>query len=98
LVSTIKKVKSINPGLKIAGILRTMHDPRNNLANDVSAQLEQHFKDKVFKTIVPRNVTVAEAPSHGLPVILYDAKSRGAQAYLALGKEVRALLRSGQSD
>ncbi len=93
LVSTVKQVRTgINPELKIAGILRTMHDPRNNLANDVSAQLEKHFKKKLFQTIIPRNVTVAEAPSYGLPVILYDAKSRGARAYLALGKEVLALL------
>ena len=72
----------------IEGLLRTMFDPRNNLANDVSNQLVQHFGDKVYRTIIPRNVRLAEAPSHGLPVMLYDAQSSGAKAYLALAGEV----------
>lgn len=89
LVDTINKIKRvINPKLEIDGLLRTMYDPRNNLANDVSAQLIQHFGDKVYRSIVPRNVRLAEAPSHGLPVMLYDAQSAGAKAYLALAGEV----------
>ena len=89
LVDTINKIKRvINPHLEIEGLLRTMFDPRNNLANDVSAQLLEHFKDKVYRTIIPRNVRLAEAPSHGLPVMLYDAQSSGAKAYLALAGEV----------
>jgi chromosome partitioning protein len=89
LVRTIDQVRTArNPRLGIIGILRTMHDPRNNLANEVSAQLIAHFGDKVFRTIVPRNVRVAEAPSHGLPVLRYDRASRGAIAYLALASEL----------
>ena len=89
LVDTVNKIKRvINPKLEIDGLLRTMYDPRNNLANDVSAQLLQHFGDKVYRSIVPRNVRLAEAPSHGLPVMLYDAQSAGAKAYLALAGEV----------
>ena len=89
LVRTIEQVRNArNPRLGILGILRTMHDPRNNLANEVSAQLISHFGDKVFRTIVPRNVRVAEAPSHGLPVLRYDRASRGAIAYLALASEL----------
>ncbi|TXH04726.1 MAG: ParA family protein [Nevskiaceae bacterium] len=89
LVDTINKIKRvINPRLEVEGVLRTMFDPRNNLANDVSAQLVQHFGDKVYRTIVPRNVRLAEAPSHGLPVMIYDAQSSGAKAYLALAGEV----------
>lgn len=89
LASTIDQVRAArNPGLGILGILRTMHDPRNNLANEVSAQLISHFSDKVFRTIVPRNVRVAEAPSHGQPVLRYDRASRGALAYLALASEL----------
>ena len=89
LVDTINKIKRvINPKLEIDGLLRTMYDPRNNLANDVSDQLIQHFGDKVYRSIVPRNVRLAEAPSHGLPVMLYDAQSAGAKAYLALAGEV----------
>ena len=88
LVGTIDQVRNArNPKLKILGILRTMHDPRNNLANEVSAQLIAHFGDKVFRTIVPRNVRMAEAPSHGLPILRYDRASRGAIAYLALASE-----------
>jgi chromosome partitioning protein len=91
LVDTIKKVKATaNPRLRVSGILRTMHDPRNNLANDVSAQLVHHFGDKVFQSLIPRNIRVAEAPSHGLPVLLYDKNSRGAIAYLDLARELLA--------
>ncbi|NKF20775.1 ParA family protein [Solimonas marina] len=89
LMDTVQKIKRvINPRLEIEGLLRTMFDPRNNLANDVSGQLTQHFGDKVYRTLVPRNVRLAEAPSHGLPVMLYDANSSGAKAYLALAGEV----------
>lgn len=89
LVDTVSKIKRvINPKLEVEGLLRTMFDPRNNLANDVSNQLIQHFGDKVYRTLVPRNVRLAEAPSHGLPVMLYDAASSGAKAYLALAGEV----------
>jgi len=88
LLRTIKKIKAgRNPKLKIEGIVRTMHDPRNNLTNDVSAQLIQHFNDQVYRTIIPRNVRVAEAPSHGQPVLLYDKASRGAVSYMALACE-----------
>ncbi|MGH8504865.1 MAG: ParA family protein [Stenotrophobium sp.] len=89
LMDTIEKIRRvINPRLEIEGLLRTMFDPRNNLANEVSAQLLEHFGDKVYRTIVPRNVRLAEAPSHGMPVMLYDAQSTGAKAYLALAGEV----------
>lgn len=89
LIDTVQKIKRvINPKLEIEGLLRTMFDPRNNLANDVSGQLTQHFGDKVYRTLVPRNVRLAEAPSHGLPVMVYDASSSGAKAYLALAGEV----------
>jgi chromosome partitioning protein len=89
LMNTIEKIKgALNPHLEIGGVLRTMFDPRNGLANDVSAQLEAHFGDKVFRTMIPRNVRLAEAPSHGLPVITYDDKSRGALAYLTLAGEI----------
>jgi chromosome partitioning protein len=89
LVSTIKAVKQrLNPELEIEGLLRTMYDVRNNLGNEVSAQLTKHFGDKVYRTIVPRNVRLAEAPSHGLPISMYDRESRGAIAYLGLAGEV----------
>ena len=89
LVSTIQQIKSgSNPKLEIGGILRTMFDPRNNLANEVSAQLLQHFPDKVYRTIIPRNVRLAEAPSFGKPALHYDKESRGALAYLALAGEM----------
>ena len=89
LTQTIERIRmSANPDLKIEGLLRTMFDPRNNLANDVSAQLTSHFGESVYRTIIPRNVTLAEAPSHGLPVLLYDKRSRGALAYLALAGEM----------
>jgi chromosome partitioning protein len=89
LVDTIEQIKAgPNPELQIAGILRTMFDPRNNLANEVSAQLIEHFRDKVFRTVIPRNVRLAEAPSHGKPALHYDRESRGALAYLALAGEM----------
>jgi len=88
LLDTIESVRaSINPELEIEGLLRTMYDARNNLSNDVSAQLQEHFGDRVYRTIIPRNVRLAEAPSHGLPVLRYDKGSRGATAYLALAGE-----------
>ncbi len=89
LVATIERVhESLNPQLEIAGLLRTMFDPRNSLANEVSAQLLKHFGDKLYNTIIPRNVRLAEAPSYGKPVISYDLQSKGAQAYLALAGEL----------
>jgi chromosome partitioning protein len=89
LVSTIEQIKAgPNPELEIEGILRTMFDPRNNLANEVSAQLIEHFKEKVFRTIIPRNIRLAEAPSFGKPALHYDRESRGALAYLALAGEM----------
>ena len=89
LMDTIEQVRSsVNPNLEIEGLLRTMFDTRNTLSNDVSAQLIEHFGDKVYRTIVPRNVRLAEAPSHGLPALLYEKTSRGALAYLALAGEM----------
>jgi chromosome partitioning protein len=89
LLNTIEKIKAVlNPQLEIDGLLRTMYDPRIALANQVSSQLTDHFGDKVYRTIIPRNVRLAEAPSHGLPVLEYDAKSRGAVCYLALAGEL----------
>jgi chromosome partitioning protein len=89
LLNTIRKVReTLNPPLQIEGLLRTMFDPRNKLDNEVSAQLKEHFGDKLYRTIIPRNVRLAEAPSHGKPVIAYDQQSKGAQAYLALAGEM----------
>jgi chromosome partitioning protein len=89
LLSTIEQIKdAANPELAIEGILRTMFDPRNNLATEVSAQLLMHFGDKVFRTIIPRNIRLAEAPSFGVPVLFHDKDSRGALAYLALAGEM----------
>ncbi len=89
LLDTLEKIRKIlNPKLRVEGLLRTMFDPRNNLSNQVSAQLVKHFGDKVYSTIIPRNVRLAEAPSHGLPALLYDKNSSGALAYLALASEV----------
>ena len=91
LVATIKRVRAnLNPELEIAGLLRTMYDPRNTLSQQVSQQLEDHFKDKVYRTLVPRNVRLAEAPSYGVPAVLWDAASKGAQAYVALADEILA--------
>ena len=89
LLNTIKAVKTrLNPKLKLEGILRTMFDLRNNLGNDVSNQLVKHFGDKVFRTVVPRNVRLAEAPSYGVPGVLFDRAAKGAQAYLAFAAEM----------
>ncbi|MCC6619527.1 MAG: ParA family protein [Chloroflexi bacterium] len=89
LVNTIKRVRAyLNPGLEIEGLLRTMYDPRNTLSQQVSSQLLQHFGDKVYRTVIPRNVRLAEAPSHGVPVLEFDKTSKGAQAYLALAGEM----------
>ncbi len=89
LLNTVEKIrKFLNPDLKIEGLLRTMFDPRNNLANQVSAQLLEHFGEKVYRTVIPRNIRLAEAPSHGLPALLYDKSSSGAVAYLALAGEM----------
>jgi len=94
LLNTIEEIKgSVNPNLEIEGLLRTMYDPRNNLSTDVSGQLILHFGDKVYRTVIPRNVRLAEAPSHGVPALQYDRTSRGAVAYLALAGEI--LRRSG---
>lgn len=88
LLETIEKIRDLlNPDLRVEGLLRTMYDPRNNLATQVSAQLIKYFGDRVYSTVVPRNVRLAEAPSHGLPALLYDKKSSGALAYLALAGE-----------
>lgn len=88
LMSTIERIKQINPELEIDGLLRTMYDPRASLTTDVSAQLINHFGDKVYGTVIPRNIRLAEAPSYGIPVLCYDKTSRGAVAYLALAGEV----------
>jgi chromosome partitioning protein len=89
LVNTIRKVRvSLNPELEIEGLLRTMYDPRNALAQQVSEQLLEHFGDKVYRTMIPRNVRLAEAPSYGMPVLYHDKLSKGTQAYLALAGEL----------
>lgn len=89
LLDTIEGVKEhLNPNIEVTGILRTMFDPRTSLTNDVSNQLHNHFGPKVFRTVVPRNVRLAEAPSHGMPAMYYDKQSSGAKAYLALAAEL----------
>jgi chromosome partitioning protein len=89
LVNTINQIhRVLNPNLKIEGLLRTMYDPRNSLTNDVSAQLQQHFGDRLYRTCIPRNVRLAEAPSFGMPVLAFDRQSKGAIAYLALAGEI----------
>lgn len=89
LVNTIQKVRAnLNPVLEIEGLLRTMFDPRNMLAQQVSDQLQQHFGDKVYRTVIPRNVRLAEAPSYGIPVLYHDKISKGSKAYLALAGEL----------
>ena len=89
LVQTVKRIRThLNPRLEIEGLLRTMYDPRNSLAQQVGNELVQHFGDKVYRTIVPRNVRLAEAPSHGVPALVLDKSSKGAQAYLALAGEM----------
>lgn len=89
LIGTIEKINArLNPGLKVEGILRTMFDPRMSLTKDVSNHLVEYFGEQVYRTVIPRNVRLAEAPSHGLPALLYDKNSRGAMAYLALAGEL----------
>jgi chromosome partitioning protein len=89
LLKTIRLIKqSLNPRLEIEGILLTMFDSRNNLSHQVADEVRKHFRDKVFKTIIPRNIRLSEAPSHGKPVLLYDIHSKGAESYLNLAKEI----------
>lgn len=89
LLDTIEQIRiSVNPQIKLEGLLRTMYDPRNNLANDVSAELIEHFGDQVYRTVIPRNIRLAEAPSYGKPILQYDRNSRGSMAYIALAGEV----------
>lgn len=89
LMATVERIQaSLNPRLAIAGILLTMYDDRTNLSKDVAEEIRSHFAGKVYETIVPRNIRLAEAPSHGLPIFQYDIKSRGAEAYLALAREL----------
>ena len=91
LVGTMRRVRgALNPGLDIEGVLSTMYDDRTNLGHLVARDVREFFKEKVFNTIIPRNVRLGEAPSHGMPAVLYDAKSRGAAAYVALAKEMLA--------
>jgi chromosome partitioning protein len=88
LLATVERIQhSLNKRLQIAGILLTMYDDRTNLSKDVAEEIRSHFADKVFETVVPRNIRLAEAPSHGLPIFQYDIKSRGSEAYLALARE-----------
>ncbi len=87
LVGTMRRVRAaLNPALDIEGVLLTMFDERTNLGQQVATDVRNFFKEKVFRTVIPRNVRLGEAPSHGLPVILYDVKSRGAEAYMALAR------------
>jgi chromosome partitioning protein len=89
LVSTVRRVQAaLNPRLEIAGVLLTMYDDRTNLSREVADEVRRHFGDRVYRTVVPRNVRLAEAPSHGQPILQYDIKSRGAEAYLALAREL----------
>src|SRR5687768_3627830 len=89
LVATMRRVRaSLNPTLDIEGVLLTMNDERTNLGQQVTKEVREFFKDKVYRTVIPRNVRLAEAPSHGLPAVTYDARSRGAEAYFAFAKEV----------
>ena len=89
LVGTMRRVQAgLNPGLDIEGVLLTMYDDRTNLGQQVARDVREFFREKVFKTVIPRNVRLGEAPSHGMPIILYDVKSRGAEAYLALAREL----------
>jgi chromosome partitioning protein len=89
LLRTLRKVRSsFNPNLEIEGIVLTMFDARNNLSSEVAEEIRKHFRNKVYDTIIPRNVTLGEAPSFGKPALLYDIRSRGAQSYLSLAKEI----------
>jgi chromosome partitioning protein len=96
LLKTIRLIKqSLNPRLEIEGILLTMFDGRNNLSHQVAEEVKKHFKDKVFMTIIPRNIRLSEAPSHGKPILLYDIHSKGAESYLNLAREIIA---NGKTD
>ncbi len=98
LLQTVEDIrKSVNPDLKVEGLLRTMFDPRNNLSSDVSQQLLEHFGSQVLNTIIPRNIRLAEAPSHGTPILHYDRNSRGALAYFTLAGELLGRNASSQS-
>ena len=98
LVATLRRVRAaFNPQLDIAGVLLTMHDERTNLGQQVARDIRAFFQDRVFSTVIPRNIRLGEAPSHGLPAILYDVKSRGAEAYLALARELLARDRAPQT-
>ena len=89
LLQTIERLReTVNPKLRIEGVLRTMFDPRNNLARDVSEKLQHHFGKELYKSVIPRNVTLAEAPSHGMPALQYDKHARGTQAYIMLAGEI----------
>lgn len=89
LLDTIEQIRiSVNPEIRIEGLLRTMYDPRNNLSNDVSSELVEHFGDRVYRTVIPRNVALAEAPSYGQSILKYNKSSRGSMAYIALAGEV----------
>ena len=91
LVATLRRVRAaLNPALDIAGVLMTMYDERTNLGQQVARDIREFFQDRVYSTVIPRNIRLGEAPSHGLPAILYDVKSRGAEAYLALARELLA--------
>ena len=91
LMTTLRRVKAgMNPGLDVDGVLLTMYDERTNLGQQVASEVREFFKSKVFHTVIPRNVKLAEAPSHGMPVTTYDPKSRGAEAYNALAREFLA--------
>ena len=88
--STLRRVRgSFNPSLDIAGVLLTMYDERTNLGQQVARDIREFFQDRVYETVIPRNIRLGEAPSHGVPAILYDVKSRGATAYVALAREFR---------
>jgi chromosome partitioning protein len=87
-MTTLRRVRAaLNPSLDVEGVLLTMYDERTNLGNQVAGEVREFFKEKVFRTVIPRNVRLAEAPSHGLPVTVYDAKSRGSEAYVSLARE-----------
>lgn len=89
LMNTIEQIKNnLNPGLKMEGIVRTMYDPRNRLSTEVSAQLIAHFGHKVYQSVIPRNIRLAEAPSHGMPILLYDKTSKGSESYMSLAGEI----------
>jgi chromosome partitioning protein len=88
-VATLRRIRAtLNPSLDIAGVLLTMHDERTNLGQQVARDIRAFFQERVYTTVIPRNIRLGEAPSHGIPAILYDVKSRGAEAYLALAREV----------